>query len=359
MHISMLAAVFCCSVAIILRSSQNTPIDGKDMWKDTVIVFSALFGLIFAGITMVKAWFGYGEMCGDNDQSYDSLESGDGIPFAQVAETKAHEHERSMSARVASSRRNESAMHSARPESTKSYRDEDDIVCGIDLEVTRAPFESHSVKHPAGTFRIVGLHRDGVCERQGACVVGDVLATVDGKKLSGMRLEQVEFFLLQPYRNFFHASPSHGMRYLFAEARLRQASDDVVFRFFLLQVEALLTGKAGTSIILGLYTDQVRDEKHWPLINSRVCARARAHARAFHLIFLTLRLLLTDGMFTSLSLVCSRGSLSADMSCSLPRLLQSEHPRGAQHAQERAAAARLCSPNLAGIRRRTEIDRCF
>jgi len=157
------------------------------------------------------------------------------------------------------------------------------------------------------------------------------------------------------------------MRYLFAEARLRQGSDDVVFRFFLLQVEALLTGKAGTSIILGLYTDQVRDEKHWslgdekhsPLINSRVCARARAHARAFHLIFLTLRLLLTDGMFTSLSLVCSLGSLSADMSCSLPRLLQSEHPRGAQRAQERAAAARLCFPNLAGIRQRTEIDRCF
>jgi len=214
MHISMLAAVFCCSVAIILRSSQNTPIDGKDMWKDTVIVFSALFGLIFAGITMVKAWFGYGEMCGDSDQSYDSLESGDGIPFAHVVETKANEHERSMSARVASSRRNESTMQSARPESTKSYRDEDDIVCGIDLEVTRAPFESHSVKHPAGTFRIVGLHRDGVCERQGACVVGDVLATVDGKKVSGMRLEQVE---------------------------------------------ALLTGKAGTSIILGLYTDQSRE----------------------------------------------------------------------------------------------------
>lgn len=195
MHITMLGAVFCCSIAIILRSSQDTPIDGKNMWKDTVIVFSALFGLIFAGITMAKAWFGYGEMCGESDQGYDSLESGDGIPFVQTAaslkQSGTDEHEKSMSARVASSRRNDSAMHSARAESTKSYRDDDDIVCGIDLEVTKAQFESHSVKHPAGTFRIVGLHRDGVCERQGACVVGDVLATVDGKKVSGMRLEQV------------------------------------------------------------------------------------------------------------------------------------------------------------------------
>jgi hypothetical protein len=32
--------------------------------------------------------------------------------------------------------------------------------------------------------------------------------------------------------------------------------------FCCFQVEALLTGKAGTSIILGLYTDQVRGEKN-------------------------------------------------------------------------------------------------
>jgi hypothetical protein len=43
-------------------------------------------------------------------------------------------------------------------------RDEDEIVCGIDLEAAKSDFQFNGVKHPAGTLRIVRLHKDGVCE---------------------------------------------------------------------------------------------------------------------------------------------------------------------------------------------------
>jgi hypothetical protein len=43
-------------------------------------------------------------------------------------------------------------------------RDEEDIVCGIDLDVAKSEFQFNGVKHPAGTLRIVRLHKDGVCE---------------------------------------------------------------------------------------------------------------------------------------------------------------------------------------------------
>lgn len=51
-------------------------------------------------------------------------------------------------------------------------------------------------------------------QRQGACIVGDVLVAVDGKEVAGMHPNKVK---------------------------------------------ALMRGKAGTSIILGLYTDQSRE----------------------------------------------------------------------------------------------------
>ena len=57
-------------------------------------------------------------------------------------------------------------------------------------------------------------------QRQGACTVGDVLVAVDGKQAAGMHTNKVK---------------------------------------------ALMRGKAGTSIILGLYTDQSRE-----LINRHV-----------------------------------------------------------------------------------------
>ena len=43
-------------------------------------------------------------------------------------------------------------------------REEDEIACGIELEAAKSDFQFNGVKHPAGTIRIVRLHKDGVCE---------------------------------------------------------------------------------------------------------------------------------------------------------------------------------------------------
>jgi len=107
------------------------------------------------------------------------------------------------------------AAPSGRPyRASYSPREEEDIECGLLLEASAVDFEYNGVRHQKGSLRVIKVERDGVCERQGACIVGDVLVAVDGKQVAGMHPNKVK---------------------------------------------ALMRGKAGTSIILGLYTDQSRD----------------------------------------------------------------------------------------------------
>lgn len=108
---------------------------------------------------------------------------------------------------------------SARSDASRSSRSvsgprDEEIDCGLILEASLQEFEANGLRFPRGTYRIVRLERDGVCERQGACSMGDVLFSVDGKPVTEM----------EPAR-----------------------------------VRALLRGRAGTSIVLGIYTGQSRD----------------------------------------------------------------------------------------------------
>jgi len=248
LHWTLLLSIVCFYVAVVIRASQAEHIvEVKSAWKGCLVVFGIIMGLVFGVLSAAKMFCGYGTGFFQDEvkpeyQAIDEQRQTQNVVttsqhdatdvevriletkttkqtnftqsrFEETRVSRAGERDGSGSARGVDPPRSARSDASRSSRSLSGHRDEE-IDCGLILEVAAQEFDLNGVRYPRGTFRVVRLERDGVCERQGACSMGDVLFSVDSKPVTGM----------EPAR-----------------------------------VRALLRGRAGTSIVLGIYTSQSRD----------------------------------------------------------------------------------------------------
>jgi len=175
----VLLGVFSASVALILRSSQGEHPQGRHAWKDLLVIVGTLSALVMSVLAVLKLVYSYfsESINGILGQGYTQLEEG----AVQKQEVETREVRPQMAAAPLPER---PADHSKKPPSSealassRSYRasytprEEDDIECGLLLEASAVDFEYNGVRHQKGSLRVIKVERDGVCERQGACIVG-------------------------------------------------------------------------------------------------------------------------------------------------------------------------------------------
>ena len=223
-HVVLMCAL-CASVALILRSGQGPHPEGKTVWRDLLIIVGTLGSLVLCVLALIKLVYSCVREPLGSSSGYTELEDGQGGGSAvrggaaqsQARPAQAHQAQPQAAARSAGGEAAAAVAPAASSRSQRSSyrsREEEDIECGLLLEASAVEFEYNGVRHQKGSLRVIKVERDGVCERQGACAVGDVLVAVDGQPVTDMHPNKVK---------------------------------------------ALMRGKAGTSIILGLYTDQSRE----------------------------------------------------------------------------------------------------
>eukprot|EP00291_Cryptomonas_curvata_P010691 CAMPEP_0172180512 /NCGR_PEP_ID=MMETSP1050-20130122/17271_1 /TAXON_ID=233186 /ORGANISM="Cryptomonas curvata, Strain CCAP979/52" /LENGTH=293 /DNA_ID=CAMNT_0012853627 /DNA_START=42 /DNA_END=923 /DNA_ORIENTATION=+ len=228
--LTMFLSLLCLYIAVAVRVGQPATVSGLSPWKGIFVVFGVIWGVIFALLSGLKVFCGYGEY---QQPGYNQLSSEDGPTNAsdletngfQVGDGKFTKNSSNHESNLGSGAQRNGTMSTIKADvGTAGFRGSkrqkgsrlaaDEIGCGLVLERAEAEFGMHGAVFPRGTLRVAALQADGVAARQGACAVGDLVCSVNGVRVAG--LEEAE-------------------------------------------VERMMRGRAGTSVMLGIFSDASRE----------------------------------------------------------------------------------------------------
>ncbi|KAJ1490718.1 hypothetical protein T484DRAFT_1934636 [Baffinella frigidus] len=220
---AVMAFMVCSAAVLFVRSTQPLNPTGEHPVKSLVVILGSVLAIIFFVLSCAKIFFGYS----DEDAPYQQLESGaHGGAGAGAGAARMHGQTDDLATRHLEQARRDvdsagmvTGRSEAQPSARSSYSSrytprEEEIDAGVHLTVEPEKFTYNGVEHAAGTFRVARVEKDGVCERQGACLQGDVIVAIGGKAIAGQPMEEVT---------------------------------------------GMLRGRPGQSIVLGIYSDQSRE----------------------------------------------------------------------------------------------------